>query len=307
MPGLISLVRQAIGRGAGIHIDPDYRNRKGYDPEFLGGSEHAVPLPVLPDELAALAATNMLATGEPRYVLPYHHFSVVLNKERGLAFFTAVNIDGCRAQPTKRANDRWFFDPRVPETEQTGNDVYEKNDLDLGHLVRRLDPTWGDTADIAKLANDDSFHYTNCTPQHKDFNRNKSRWAGMEDYILRHADNLHFKVSVFTGPVLAANDEQYRGVQLPRQFWKVVVMVKKDAKLSATAYLLSQEDLIAGIPAALPSDFSYGAYRTYQVPVTHVQKLTRLSFGTLPASDPFAQQGVRAAPREIAQPEDAIL
>src|SRR6184192_3821727 len=125
-----------ITRGDGIHIDPDYGDRKGYDPEFLGAGAQAVPLPALPDDLAAQAATNTMAASDPRYVLPYHHFSVVLNSERRLAFFTAVNIDGSLAQEAKRANDRWVFDPRVPKEEQTGDDVYAKNDLDLGHLVR---------------------------------------------------------------------------------------------------------------------------------------------------------------------------
>jgi len=305
--GVLTRVLRATGRGGGIQIDPNYPDRKGYDPAFLGTAEHAVPLPTLPEELAAQAATNTMAASDPPYVLPYHHFSVVLNKERKLAFFTAVNIDGSLAQETKRANDRWFFDPRVPKEEQTGDDVYAKNDLDLGHLVRRLDPTWGETPETAKLANDDTFHYTNCTPQHKDFNRNKTRWAGIEDYVLKHADNLHFKVSVFTGPVLAADDDTYRDVKLPRQFWKVVVMVKKDGKLSATAYLLSQEELITGLRAPVPADFSYGAYRTYQVPVTRIQDLTRISFGTLPASDPFVQRDIRGTPRELDRDEDAVL
>jgi endonuclease G, mitochondrial len=303
METFLRLLRRAPG---GIRIDPDYSKRKGYDPEFLGAGEHAAPLPTLPDDLVAEAAINSLATGEPRYVLPYHHFSVVLNKERRLAFFTAVNIDGTLGQRPKRADDRWFFDPRVPVDEQAGNEVYAKNDLDLGHLVRRLDPAWGESSDVAKLANDDTFHFTNCTPQHKDFNRNKTSWAGMEDYILNHADNLNFKVTVFTGPVLADDDDQYRDVRLPRQYWKVVAMVKTTGELSATGYLLSQEELIHGLRRTR-EPFSYGAYRNYQVPLTRVQDLTRLSFGGLVSADPLARRGVAAEPKEVADPQDAVL
>jgi endonuclease G len=303
---VITRLLRSARRANEIHIDPDYSLRNGYDPEFLGSGEHAVPIATLPPELAAQAALNSMATSEPRYLLPYYHFSVALNKERKLAFFTAVNIDGNLAQPSKRGSDRWFFDPRVPESDQTGGDVYKQNDLDLGHLVRRLDPTWGATREEAKRANDDTFHYTNCTPQHKDFNRNKTRWAGMEDYILNNAENLHFKVSVFTGPALAEDDDVYRGVQLPRQFWKVVAMVKKDGTLSATAYLLSQKELIAGLRAP-PKDFSYGAYRTYQVPVTHIEELTNLSFGSLSGSDPFVRRRLDTGPRELVQREDAVL
>ena len=294
---------QLRGGGAGIEIDPDYSNREGYDADFLG---LRVPLPLLSDELAAQAAANTQAAGEPRYLLPYHHFTVVLNKARRLAFFTAVNIDGALGREPKRGRDHWFFDPRVAQENQTGKDVYDGNDLDLGHLVRRLDPAWGDSDGVAKLANDDTFHFTNCSPQHKDFNRNKTRWAGMEDYILNHADNLKFKVNVFTGPVFAADDDAYRGVQLPRQFWKVVSMVKTDGQLSATAYLLSQSDLISGLRTREP--FSYGAYLTYQVPVEKVEELTSLSFGPAAAADPLAhERGVAPQPRELDRFEDAVL
>jgi endonuclease G len=263
-----------------------------------------VPPPSLPDELAQLAATNTLAKSEPKYLLPYHHFSVVLNKKRRLAIFTAVNIDGKLQQKPTRQEDKWFFDPRVSEDEQTGKDVYERNPLDLGHLVRRLDPAWGSSEKTAKLANDDTFHFTNCTPQHKDFNRNKTRWAGLEDYILKNAANLHFKANVFTGPVLADDDDAYEGVLLPRQFWKVVTMVKTDGQLSATAYLLSQEHLIEGLRAR--EAFSYGAYKTYQVPVTKVEKLSSLSFGLVHA-DPLATRGLEETAKELEQPEDIVL
>ena len=290
--------------GPGIEIDPDYSDREGYDADFLGTDGQSVPLPVLTEELAARASVNTQATREPRYLLPYHHFTVVLNKARRLACYTAVNIDGSLSREPKRARDHWYFDPRVAADEQTGKDVYDANDLDLGHLVRRLDPAWGESDGVAKLANDDTFHFTNCSPQHKDFNRNKTRWAGMEDYILRHADNLKFKVNVFTGPVFAPDDDAYRGVQLPRQFWKVVTMVKADGQLSATAYLLSQSDLISGLRTREP--FSYGAYRTYQVPVRRIEEVTGLSFGTLADADPLARErGV--TPRELDSFEDAVL
>jgi endonuclease G, mitochondrial len=289
---------------AKIQIDPDYATRRGYDSEFLGRGEHAVPLPELPDELVPLAATNQLAKSEPKYLLPYHHFTVVLNKQRRLAFFTAVNIDGKLRKKPARLQDRWFFDPRVSQEEQTGQKIYENNPLDLGHLVRRLDPAWGSSAKTAKLANDDTFHFTNCTPQHKDFNRNKTRWAGLEDYILTNAANLHFKANVFTGPVLADDDDAYEGVQLPRQFWKVVSMVKTDRKLSATAYVLSQEHLIEGLRPR--EAFSYAAYKTYQVPVSKVEELTGLSFGLVHA-DPMATRDVAVTTKELDQYEDLVL
>jgi endonuclease G len=294
-----------------VEIDPDYSNRKGYDPAFLGTGDQRVDLPTLPEALLDMAAVNGEATAEPRHVLPYHHYSVVLNKDRRLAFFTAVNIDGSLSQRIKREPDRWFLDPRVPAEQQTGEAVYLHNKLDRGHLVRRLDPAWGETEALVKLANDDTFHFTNCTPQHENFNQNKTTWAGLEDYILDNADNIDFKASVFSGPVLADDDDEYRGVKLPRQFWKVVTMVKKNGQLSATGYLLSQESLIKqNLEEIEPvEEFSYGAYRTFQVPVTQVEGVTGLSFGPLSGFDPLAASPLESMDlfHEIDSHEDLVL
>ena len=60
-------------------------------------------------------------------------------------------------------------------SEQTGEDVYRDNDLDRGHLVRRLDPAWGPKSAAAV---DDTFHFTNCAPQHHEFNAGRTLWLG---------------------------------------------------------------------------------------------------------------------------------
>lgn len=288
-----------------VSIDPDYASRKGYDPRFLGTGRHQVALPKLSAELRGLASVNTQpSSSDPPHVLPYHHYSVIMNKERRLALLTAVNIDGHISHAIKRESDRWFFDPRIPRDEQTGNDVYADNPLDRGHLVRRLDPAWGTSLAVAKTANDDTFHFTNSTPQHHDFNANRTTWAGLEDYILKNADNHDLKVSVMTGPVLADDDDEYRGVQLPRQFWKVVAMVKDDGDLSATAYLLSQGELLQGLER-VPEEFTYGEYKTFQVPVSRIEELTGLDFGRLKDSDPL--DGRESTGREIPFLEDLEL
>lgn len=292
-----------------ITIDPDYADRHGYDAEFLGEGDHRVPLPVLPAELIEKTATNSQATTDPRYLLPYHHFSVVMNRERALAFFTAVNIDGTLSLRLRRERDHWFLDPRVATGEQTGETVYADNPLDRGHLVRRLDPAWATSRAVAKYANDDTFHFTNCTPQHRDFNQSQTTWAGLEDYILENAENHDLKVSVFTGPVFAEDDDIYRDVRLPRQFWKVVAMVREDGGLSATGYLLSQEKLLHDLELTAAAPFSYGEYRTFQVPVSRIEDLTALSFGALDDADPLGRVETTASvrPRPIDSARDLVL
>jgi endonuclease G len=175
--------------------------------------------------------------------------------------------------------------------EQVGNELYKSNDLDRGHLVRRIDPAWGDSLEVAKTANDDTFHYTNCAPQHFRFNRNTEKWLGLENYILHHADNHDLKVSVFSGPVFRNSDRVHRGIRIPRDFWKVAAIVKGDGSLSATGYLLTQADLIDDLPAErvrfTEEDFIFGDYNMFQVPIWKLQEITGLSFRQLSSHDPL--------------------
>jgi endonuclease G len=268
-----------------------YEQSSGYDPGFLGDS-HPVPLPMLRPELARDVAETADGSGE----LKYTHFSVVMSIARHLAFFTAVNIDGSQKQDVKRQADKWYFDPRIDQKYQCGPDLYAANELDQGHLVRRLDPVWGKDA---KKANEDTFHFTNCSPQHKKLNRGS--WEDLEDFILKNAGKYDIKVSVFTGPVFRSDDMVYRGeFRIPAEYWKVVAMVRDDITLSATAYLQTQKNLIMNL------EFAYGQYGTYQVPVATVESLTGLDFGELRMHDPLANIESTVG-RVIGRPEDIRL
>lgn len=246
---------------------------KGYDPSFLG-SKYKVSLP----KLSKSMQEDVTKMDDGNYVLDYTHFSIVMCKSRCLAYFTAVNIDGKTKVDIKRAGDNWRFDSRIDEKFQYGNEVYAKNDLDRGHLVRRADPNWGDDA---RQANDDTFHFTNSAPQHK--NLNQKIWLGLENYILNNAHNYNLRVSVFTGPVFRADDMVYRKkFKIPAEFWKVVVMVKDDGNISATAYLQTQKNMIDNL------EFAYGEYETYQVSIAKIEEITGLDFGKLTKYDPIA-------------------
>ncbi|PGM94041.1 DNA/RNA non-specific endonuclease [Bacillus cereus] len=248
-----------------------YKGSKGYDSKFLGDN-YEVPHPKLRSDLEAdVALPN---SGER--ILNYTHFSIVMSQSRRLAYYTVVNLDGNKLVDLGR-NDSWVFDSRIDQKYQCGPELYARNEIDRGHLVRRLDPVWGD---LAKKAERDTFHFTNCSPQHK--NLNQKTWLDLEDYILEKASKFKFKATVFTGPVFRSDDIVYRGVQIPAEFWKVAVMVKEDGKLSATAYLQSQKHLIDNLEDA------YGAYKTYQVPVLKIEDLTGLDFGELRNYDPIA-------------------
>ncbi|HEX2409195.1 MAG TPA: DNA/RNA non-specific endonuclease [Nitrososphaeraceae archaeon] len=271
----------------------NYTNRNGYDANFL---EEKVPLPRISENLIDDVVKLKDSNNEE---LKYTNFSAVMSKSRGLAFYTAVNIDGSKLQELERKNDVWYYDPRIERKFQYGPELYSNNDLDRGHLVRRLDPVWGPHF---KNANEDTFHFSNCSPQHK--NLNQKTWLGLEDYILRNADVHDLKVNVFTGPVFNQNDLIYRGKYLiPSEFWKVVTIVKNndDHSISSTAYLQTQKQLIEDLK------FVFGEYKTYQVLITKIESLTGLDFGNLRNFDPLSKRKDIIPIKIINDEKDIIL
>jgi len=277
-------------------FDLDDANRRGFDEDFAGVR---VPLPELPR-----GAEPSVPEGAPDHVLRYEHFSVAMSRPRKLAYFVAVNIDGARTIDLgPRGRDRWIFDSRIPEDAQVGAWGYDDNDFDRGHLVRRLDPVWGDSEEEARKAEADTFHFTNSAPQHATFNRRRRFWQGIESYVLENADVHDLRLSVFTGPVLAEDDPVLFGAAIPLDYWKVVAMRKRDGSLSATAYLLSQEELVR-----TRGEFVFGPYKAFQVPVGEIERRTGLSFGNLREHDALrAARGLEAPRVELTRLEDMVV
>jgi len=268
--------------------DPDYAKRRGYDPSFL---DVAVPLPALSSKQAKDAAVPEGASKKDGLALRYVHFSVVQNAKRRMPFFTAVNIDGKRARGINRqtgeveAAEVWFCDPRIPNEQQLTQDVFERQQprlFDRGHLVRRLDPAWG-SAETAVRAANDTFHFTNCSLQISAFNQRAAQWAGIENYVLDNAKAERKRITVFSGPVFGADDPEYRGVPVPKEFWKILVRID-GGRPRATAFLASQEEqLRKGLE--LESFDDLGKVEVFHTNVSTVAARTGLDFGDLPSFD----------------------
>jgi endonuclease G len=254
-----------------IHIDEDYSNRKGYNPKFIPGVDIPMPEPTakLAQQVAPLRQGEANAAGGE---LKYEHFSLKMNKSKHLAIFTATNIDGETYLTVSRTTgqvvpgeegERWFKDPRISETFWTGQDFYSdwSNYFDRGHLTRRTDPTWG-TNDEAERANGDTYHFTNCSPQHFRFNESAKFWQGAERYVLENGvldGGVGKRIAVFQGPIFDSKIDQYAGdLQIPSSFFKVIVW-KSGGGLKAVGLvvdqlaLLGEERVSLGKPRDLPS------------------------------------------------------
>ena len=277
-----------------IVIDPDYSNRPGYDPSFLETIN--VPLPrvskAMEQDTARVRADSQ-KNGDP-FELAYYHYSVYMNKRRRTAWFSAANVDGDqRPDIGKRRGDRWYTDPRILRSEQIGQEAFEPG-IDRGHLTRRQDTAWGIDVASATLANNDTFHFTNCSLQASPFNQGRDRWQGLEQFLLeQHAKKERRRLIVITGPLFAANDPTYKNdrmnysVRCPLQFWKVCVLIRRDGTPSATGFVLGQED-IQNLPG-FEEAFDVAAT---QIRVADLEERTGLDFGEIKEFDHFAAGGV---------------
>jgi endonuclease G len=299
---------EAIAAEEAVVVDQDYSTRPGYDPEFLEGV--TVPLPELSTKAmeadTAQVRPDARAHKDP-FELAYYHYSVYMNTKRRTAWFSAANVDGDnRPNIGTRSGDRWYRDPRILKSEQLGQEAFESG-IDRGHLTRREDTAWGEDVDSALAANNDTFHFTNCSLQASHFNRGKDRWQGLEQYLLeKHAKKDKRRITVITGPLFAANDPLYQNdrmnyaVRCPLQFWKVCVLVREDGSPSATAFILNQDE-IKDLPG-FEETFDVAAT---QIKISDLEKRTKLSFGDLKKHDHFAQGGA-AGTLEAATAQEGV-
>ncbi len=315
-------------------VGRDFPNRIGYRDNFLG-----VPLsmPAVGESIRHEIAPRLDEPGN--HILDYTHYSVIMNAKRRLPLVTAVNIDGSQLVAKKRRSTKWELDNRIAKNHQIGNALYVSNDLDRGHMVRRLDPVWGNL-ETATLADYDTFTYDNSNPQHLGLNRKE--WVGLENHVLGHARSTGHKMTVFTGSINRPDDPLYdnngrveSGIQIPLDYFKIAVTKDGDEGLKAVAFILSQRDLINDVigsegsqsrsqatPQELNSEELAQAldperFRVYQVPISMVEELTDLSFAELSESDVLTASTENSIflsdtprpvqPRLLSSVEDAVL
>jgi endonuclease G len=313
-----------------MRFDPDYDAREGFDPMFLAGSLDERHLEVPLPEVEPGRHGEMLNgdDGVP-LVLAYHHFSLAMSRTRRLQMWSAANVDYAPTRKSQRSRDafgadRWIPDPRIPARAQIFDaDFYKPaGNIDRGHMVRREDNAWGDSETEIELANSDTFHWTNCTPQHEAFNQSEpgrndrtyrgmaGLWGGFENHIQKSRKDGDTKLCLFAGPVLRVSDPSAdfgRGpVQYPLDFWKVVIVAepaeataprrprRRDGparRLKVFAFLLDQRPVVQrfGIEVFEPAKFG-----KFQVSLAFLTQETGVVFApTLHAADVGKSLGQR--------------
>jgi endonuclease G len=259
---------------------------RGYATNFLG------PIVKVP-KLSSANASDAFKLNDS-LVIPYTHFSLALSKSRRFAFWVAWNIDGGRLKSLSRKGLDFDFDSRIPIGFQAGDDLYKGNRLDRGHIARRADLLWGGEAE-AQEANKDSFFFTNIAPQMDNFNQSAlgGIWGRLENAVLDEVDVDNLRVTVFGGPVFRSDDRVFRGVKIPREFFKVIAFVEA-GQLKARAFLLTQNlDQLELL--------DLNQFKVFQVKLTEVEQRCGFTFPTrLKAADGFAEQ-LESQPEAVAE------
>jgi endonuclease G len=248
----------------------------GFAPDFLS-------IPIDLPELSSINKPSAFSVNGSE-VINYMHFSLALNKVKRFAFWVGWNVDGGNIKKLSRKDIPFILDPDIPKEFQVGDELYERNRLDRGHIARRADLLWGELPEATK-ANKDSFFFTNITPQMDDFNQSikGGLWGRLEDAVFEDTNVENLRVSLFGGPVFQENDREYKGIKLPREYWKAIAFVE-DQKLKAKAFLLTQNlDQLK----ALDLD----EFRVFQVALTEIESRCGLKFAAvLKAADSMAKR-----------------
>jgi endonuclease G, mitochondrial len=260
-----------------LNISPQPSKDVLEDRVGIGYAESFLSMPIAIPTAATDQVKNDLLVVEGVTTIDYMHFSLAMSRSRRFARWVAWNIDGGSLRRLSRNGIKFRKDPKLPSNAQVGDEIYKDNPLDRGHIARRADLLWGSLVE-AKRANTDSFFFTNITPQHEAFNQSSANgiWGKLEDAIFAEVDIEDLRITVMGGPIFSDSDPVYRGIQLPKEFWKAIYFQEVGSSaISVKSYVLTQVDLLNPIEALELPEFS-----VYEVPISKIIEMTGLSLGS---------------------------
>ena len=269
----------------------DFSGCKGYQSRFLGTKFNiAIPQPKV--ELKKFIAK---INGTDSTVLKYYTYSTIFHSVRMMPVISAINVDG---DPAKRKDntarkDVWLRDTRLSFDIQLDDNYYRGSGFDRGHMSRREDANWGATAEDAKRNADLTCMYTNACPQVAKINQSsrKGLWGILEKVVLENGAEAEqgktAKISVFNGPIFKDTDPVFRGIQVPLDFYKIVLWLTDNGNLKATAFKLSQVALVDDIDFEQLDLDQNTEFKEFQCSIKSLQSETAIDFSKLLPFDTF--------------------
>jgi endonuclease G len=269
----------------------DFSGCKGYQSRFLDTS-FDIALPQPQKDLKKFIAK---VGGTDSFILKYYNYSTIFHSVRMMPVISAINIDGDPAKRKDRTerDDVWLRDRRISLDIQLNNSYYKGSGFDRGHMSRREDANWGSTQEEAKRNADLTCMYTNACPQVPKINQpgRKGLWGILEQVVLEKGAEIEkgktAKISVFNGPIFKDADPVFRGIQVPMNFYKIVLWLTDNGYLKATAFKLSQVKLVDDIDFEQLDIDQNTQFKAFQCSIKSLHEQTRMDFSGLFQFDTF--------------------
>ena len=201
--------------------------------------------------------------------------------------WVAFSFDATTCQDNVKRGKNWQQDPEVDSKLQPVEDNHKSDGYDKGHLVASEDRVY------SKEANDQTFYYTNISPQIGEFNQ--KYWAQLEKQVqawgrsctagtyekvyVTKGGTLNNLKKNFTGK-LKANDGVYpttdengktiKGLACPSYYFMAILSQKGDT-YHAIAFLVPHEE-------GLPESPKAADLQKYAVSVNELEQATGIDF-----------------------------
>lgn len=276
----------------------DFSKCNGYASDFLGVNV-ALPQPknTIQAEIAKLKDGSI--------ELKYFKYSVIYNALRKMPLISAINVEGDPSQrlDNSKRDDDWLRDTRIDMECQLYDKFYAYSKFDKGHMARFEDANW-DTTEAQALTNSIyTCFYTNACPQVPKLNRT-GLWGKLEKQVLekgikKEAGKLA-RMTVFNGPIFNPNtDKIFKGLRIPMEFFKIILWLDDSEKLKATAFKLTQKDLVGEVKfdesmrldeEALDID-KLVTFKNYQCSIKSLIDATQIDFSAIEEYDTYPDDG----------------
>jgi endonuclease G, mitochondrial len=274
-----------------LEQDLDLSRCKGYQSKFLGTKfDIAFPQPKT-SILKFIAKVN----NTDSVVLKYYNYSTIFHSVRMMPIISGVNVEGDlnKRLDNSQRKDNWLRDNRIGYDIQLDDAYYKSSGFDRGHMSRREDANWGATAEEAKRNADLTCMYTNACPQVAKINQSSRSglWGILEKVVLEQGAEVEngktARISVFNGPIFKEDDPVYKGIQVPMDFYKIVLWLTDNGNLKATAFKLSQEGIVDDIDFEQLDLDQNTKFKEYQCSIKSLETATKIDFSEIANFDTF--------------------
>lgn len=244
-------------------------------------------------EMPRVNTTNFLAAHYVDYDNQHiMNLAIEWNAAMRHSSWVAFSFDSTTSQDNVKRGDKWGWDPLIPvELGKVIEDDHKSDGYDKGHLCASEDRVY------CKEANDQTFLYSNISPQIGSFNQ--KYWAKLEALIQKWGrstqNGVYDKVYVAKGGTInkllkdwtgkqKANDGLYptadadgksnpkskNGLVVPAYYY-MAILAEKDGKFQAIGFLVPHSE-------DLPAKPTTADLQAYTCSIAHLEEQTGIDF-----------------------------